>query len=244
MYIRDKCLIVESDNFADIATAQLPKEQLEDIEVFTPHTPYFESMDMLLRFPNLRQLVFDKCELIDFSAIHKISSTEKLAFFECNFGSPLRLPGPFPRLTSLSIGYPTEATAALIADVTKFVTLEELNLFLSNDVASAELETLADLTRLKSLGLARSAQMPLDFIASFKALEQLHLDGVGASALDSSLTSILALPNLKTFSIQGAQLDLGMDLRDLGKLDYFSITPHTDNNLEVLITWESYQNQR
>ena len=132
----------------------------------------------------------------------------------------------------------------MIADVTKFVTLEELNLFLSNDVASAELETLADLTRLKSLGLARSAQLPLDFIASFKALEQLHLDGVGASALDSSLTSILALPNLKTFSIQGAQLDLGMDLRDLGKLDYFSITPHTDNNLEVLITWESYQNQR
>ena len=244
MSIEGNFLRIELDSFADLEIEQYSIEQLEKVEVFEPCTPYFESMEILLRFPNLRKLLFNKCELVDFSAINKISGAEEFGFWECNFGAPLRLPGPFPKLKSLSIGYPTEATGALLADVTKFVTLEELALFLPKEFVNSELDALAALTQLKSLHLSRSAQHPLAFISNFTALERLHLDGVGASALDSSISSILALPNLKSLSLSGGQLDLTMDLSNLGKLEHFFIAPHTDNNLEVLITWESQQNQR
>ena len=244
MSIEDKELVIYSDNFADLDIERYSKEQLDKVEVFEPRTPFFDSMEILLNFPKLRKIAFDKCAIGDVSAINKISSIQDLAFRECNFGAPLRLPGPFPILKSLGIGYATEATGALIDDVIKFVTLEHLDLLLPEEFVYAELDALAALTQLKSLQLSRTEHHPLAFISNFTELERLHLDGVSASALDSSFSSILALPKLKSLSLSGAELNLTMDLSNLGKLDHFFISPHTDNNLEVLILWESRRDQR
>ena len=113
-----------------------------------------------------------------------------------------------------------------------------------DDTTNQRLAELARLERLKRLTISRSSKSPLNFISKLQTLEYLDLGELDSSALDETLPGILGLPELKTLSLQGAQLNLDMNLDGLHKLENFSVHPHTDNNLEVLITWESSKSNR
>lgn len=240
MYIYGNQLHVEADNFTGIKEfLDSHRDVLANVELFKPYGYNFSTLEPLHQFISLSEVGFDKCSIQDCDSLNQIVGLQSIGFFECNFGKQLRLPGPFPNLTKLSIGYPIEVGSDLINDTAKFKSLENLDLYLSRDLSASEFEKIADLHSLKRLQLSGSRQLPLDFIAKLKNLEYLFLDGLGASAMDSSFASILALPNLTSLHLSGAELRMEMDLSNLGSLTHFSIAPHSDNNLEVLITWES-----
>ena len=70
MSIEDKELVIYSDNFADLDIERYSKEQLDKVEVFEPRTPFFDSMEILLNFPKLRKIAFDKCAIGAVSYTH------------------------------------------------------------------------------------------------------------------------------------------------------------------------------
>ena len=245
MYIRGNELFVEADNFTEFASFDREYfDQKDRVELFKPYAFLCDDLDVLLNFPNLTELIFDKCSIGDLSAIFKLSRIRRLAFYECNFGSAFRIASSLLHLKSLHVGYPTETNDQLLDDIAKLTELQELSIFLADDTTNQRLAELARLERLKRLTISRASKSPLNFISKLQTLEYLDLGELDSSALDETLPGILGLPELKTLSLQGAQLNLDMNLDGLHKLENFSVHPHTDNNLEVLITWESSKSNR
>ena len=218
--------LTEDEGSAGLAAAK----NLRHVKKIEAWGQYFDSLDQLAEFEQLEDLLFEKCEFLDWNGINKVHGLKCLAFFECNYGKPLSLTGPFPKLEKLSLGGWAAAEPSILKEVGKFVSLKELAINLSDKVTDSDLQSLCSLKSLTKIHMSGAKGRSLDFLGSTVELEHLFLDGVDNIALPN----ILSLPKLKYLHLGGIELSPSDDLTGLNRIEQLSIYPATPFNLEVM----------
>lgn len=207
-------------NNADTVTDFAVLASVGTLEELVIESDNLKSLDFLKRMPQLKSLGLFDGAFLDLSGLEVLGGLEKLTIEDCDELTDMSSVAKLMELKELSLEPPYNCPEPSLGGLAKLqhLTLRRFGscnflpkltnletLALHNCTLSSGLD-LSGLTQLRKLTCtSHSGDMPIDFINSLTALEEVDLGGM---VTYKDISGIFALPQLKNLDISGMECEI------------------------------------